>query len=244
MSRSNKRIRNKQKQKTKKEINMKNRIQILALLLIGSMSGVQSSTLMQYELGQITSGGTAINGSLFFISSGTNGTFDSGSFSAGATSLINSADSLLFATAISGGSAQGNWSELYTAPVAVGQSITALFVKNLTSSDVSYSTGALLGGKSIGLSGGTSYAFGTYRNSSVETIGGGVGDAIAWVLPANAGATASLIAYSGTGDYTGSDFNANLATASSFNIIPEPSSASLLALGAAGLVALRVRRKS
>jgi hypothetical protein len=199
---------------------------------------------MQYEMGLITSGGTALNGSLFFVSSGTNGTFDSGTFSAGATSIINPADSLLFATAVTGGSAQGNWSELYTSPVAVGQSITALFVNGLTSSNVSYSTGAFLGGKSVGLTGGTSYAFGSYRNSSVETLGIVGGDAIAWVLPANAGATASLLAYSGTGDYAGSDFNANLATSASFNLIPEPSSASLLALGVAGLVALRVRRKS
>jgi hypothetical protein len=223
---------------------MKNRILALVVLLIGSMSCTQASTLMQYEMGLITSGGSALSGSLFFVSSGTNGTFDSGTFSAGATSLINSADSLLFATAISGGSAQGNWSELYTSPVAVGQSITALFVKGLTSSDVSYSTGAFLGGKTVGLTGGTSYAFGSYRTASVETIGGSVGDAIAWVLPANTGATVTLLAYSGTGDYTGSDLTANLATSSSFNLIPEPSSASLLALGVAGLVALRARRKS
>ena len=223
---------------------MKNRILASAILLTAWMSCVQASTLMQYELGLVTSGGNALNGSLFFISSGTNTTFDSGTFSAGATSIINPADSLLFATAVTGGSAQGNWSEQYVSPVAVGQTVTALFVGGLTSSDVNYSTGAFLGGKSIGLSGGTSYAFGTYRNSSAETLGGGVGDAIAWVLPANAGATASLIAYSGSGDYSGSDFNANLATSASFNLIPEPSSASLLALGVAGLVALRARRKS
>ena len=98
---------------------------------------------------------------------------------------------------MSNGSVQGNWTELYTSPVAVGQSITALFVSGLTSSDVNYSTGALLGGKRISLSGGVSYAFGTYRNASAETLGSQVGYAIAWVLPANAGATASLIAYSG-----------------------------------------------
>jgi len=223
---------------------MKNKVLKLVVLLSGWMSCVQASTLMQYELGLVTSGGTALNGSLFFISSGTNGTFDSGSFSTGATSLINSGDSFLFATAITGGSAQGNWEELYTSPVAVGQSITALFIKGLTSSDVSYSTGAFLGGKTVGLTGGTSYAFGSYRTASVETIGGNVGDAIAWVLPANTGATVTLLAYSGTGDYAGSDLSANLATSSSFNLIPEPSSASLLALGMAGLVALRARRKS
>ena len=223
---------------------MKNRNLILAALLTAWLPSTHASTLMQYDVGIMTSGGSNINGTLFFISSGTNGTFDSGAFSAGATSIINSADSLLFATAISGGIAQGNWTEHYVSPVAAGQSITALFVQDLTSSVVNYSTGAFLGGRSIGLSGGTSYAFGTYRNASAETFGGGDTSAISWVLPANAGATVSLNAYSNTGSYTGGDLTANLATSASFNLIPEPSSASLLALGVAGLVALRARRKS
>ena len=223
---------------------MKNRILVVVAMLAAWMPCLQASTLMQFELGLVTSGGANVNGTVFFISSGTNATFDSGTFSAGATSIINAADSLLFASAITGGVAAGNWSELYTSPVAAGQSITALFVSGLTSSDVSYSTGALLGGKSIGLSGGTSYAFGTYRSSIADKVANNVPDGIAWVLPADSGATASLIAYSGAGDYVGSDLTANLATSSSFNLIPEPSSASLLALGVAGLVALRVRRKS
>ena len=223
---------------------MKNRILVVVAMLAAWMPCLQASTLMQFELGLVTSGGANVNGTVFFISSSTNTTFDSGTFSAGATSIINAADSLLFASAITGGVAAGNWSELYASPVAAGQSITALFVNGLTSSDVSYSTGAFLGGKSIGLSGGTSYAFGTYRSSTADKIGNNVPDGIAWVLPADAGATASLIAYSGAGDYVGSDLTANLATSASFNLIPEPSSASLLALGVAGLVALRVRRKS
>jgi len=223
---------------------MKNKKLILAALLTAWLPSTHASTLMQYELGLVTSGGTALNGSLFFISSGTNTTFDSGTFSAGATSIINPADILLFATAITDGVAQGNWTENYVTPVAAGQNITALFVKDLTSSDVNYLTGAFLGGKSVALSGGTSYNFGSYRTSSVDTGGDSVADAIAWILPVNAGATATLVAYSGSGAYTGSDFDANLATSSSFNLIPEPSSASLLALGVAGLVALRARRKS
>ena len=223
---------------------MKNRILVLAGLLTAWLPSTHASTLMQYDVGIVTSGGSAVNGTLFFISSGTNGTFDSGAFSSGATSIINAADSLLFARAISGGIAQGNWTESYASPVAVGQTITALFVQGLTSSDVSYSTGAFLGGRSIGLSGGTSYAFGTYRNASAETFAGSDTSAISWVLPANAGATVSLNAYSNTGSYTGGELTANLATSASFNLIPEPSSASLLALGVAGLVALRARRKS
>jgi hypothetical protein len=223
---------------------MKNRNLILAVLLTACLPSIQASTLMQYDVGIMTSGGSNVNGTLFFISSGVNGTFDSGAFSAGATSIINSGDSLLFSTAISGGIAQGNWTENYVSPVAVGQSITALFVQGLTSSSVDYSTGAFLGGKSIGLSGGTSYAFGTYRNNAAETFGGGDSSAISWALPANGLAAVSLNAYSNTGSYTGGDLTANLATSASFNLIPEPSSASLLALGVAGLVALRARRKS
>jgi len=223
---------------------MKNRNLILAVLLTACLPSIQASTLMQYDVGIMTSGGSNVNGTLFFISSGANGNFDSGAFSAGATSIINSGDSLLFSTAISGGIAQGNWVENYVSPVAVGQSITALFVQGLTSSSVDYSTGAFLGGKSIGLSGGTSYAFGTYRNNAAETFNGGDSSAISWALPANGLAAVSLNAYSNTGTYTGGDLPANLATSASFNLIPEPSSASLLALGVAGLVALRVRRKS
>ncbi len=228
---------------------MNNKIKILAALLIVIAPTVKASTLMSYELGLITSGGLSISsGTLFFISSGTDATFDSGTFTVGATSIIKSSDALLFAKAIENGAAAGTWTEEYIAPVAAGQNITALFVNGLTSADVNYTTGAFTGGKSVLASGGTSIAFGTYRTSSVENLTslGAVADAIAWVLPANTGATASILAYSGTGDYVGGNFNATLATTSAFNlgVIPEPSSASLLALGMAGLVVLRVRRKS
>jgi hypothetical protein len=228
---------------------MNNKMKILAALLIAFVPTVKASTLMSYDMGQFTSGGASISsGTVFFISSGADATFDSGIFTVGATSMIKSSDSLLFATAIGAGVASGTWTELYNAPVAVGQNITALFVGGLTSDDVSYTTGAFTGGKSILASGGTSIAFGTYRTSSIDSVGGSVGDAIAWILPANTGGTATLLAYSQTGDYVGTDITANLATSSAFNLgvvgIPEPSSASLLALGMAGLVALRARRKS
>ena len=223
---------------------MKNTLLIAVMTFASFIHTSKASTLMNYELGQITSGGTNLNGSIFFISSGTDGIFNSGTFSQGATSIVNAADSLLFAIAVSDGNVQGSWTENYLSPVAAGQSITALFVNGLTSSDVSFSTGAFLGGKSVGLLGGSSYAFGTYRSASPETVGSNVPDAIAWVLPANVGSTATISAYSGTGAYTGQDITANLATSGSFILIPEPSSASLLALGVAGLVALRARRKS
>ena len=87
-------------------------------------------------------------------------------------------------------------------------------------------------------------ADGGTRTAAITGAYVALADAIAWVLPANTGATASILAYSGSGGYEGGNFNATLATSSSFNLIPEPSSASLLALGMAGLVALRARRKS
>jgi len=224
---------------------MKNKINILAALLIAFVPTVKASTLMQYDMGIMTSGGVAIGtGSLFFISSGTDNIFDSGTFAVGATGLVKSSDTLLFATSIADGISSGNWEELLVAPTAAGQKITALFISGLTSSAVSYSTGGFIDGKTIGLSGGTAFAFGTYRNDAAETFGGGAGDAIPWVLPATTVGTASMSGYSNTGSYTGGDIAASLVTTSSFNLIPEPSSASLLALGMAGLVALRARRKS
>ena len=226
---------------------MNNKMKILAALLIAFVPSVKASTLMQFDMGELTSGAAIItSGTVFFISSGTDATFDSGTFAVGATSIIKASDALLFAKAIgSAGTATGNWTEQYISPAAAGQNITALFVKGLTSADVNYTTGAFTGGKSILASGGTSIAFGTYR-SSVPDLDAAA-DAIAWTIPANAGATASLIAYSQTGDYGPTTVTANLATSSAFNLgvaIPEPSSASLLALGMAGLVALRARRKS
>ena len=225
---------------------MKNKINILVALVLAIVPTVKASTLMSYDMGELRSGGTIISsGTVFFISSGTDGTFDSGSFTVGATSIVKSTDSILFAAAINAsGIASGNWSEAYTAPVVANQIITALFVKGLTSSDVSFTTGAFTGGKSIIASGGTSIAFGTYRSAVADTAV--AADAISWVLPANVGSTATLVAYSQTGDYGPTDVTANLATSSTFNlgVIPEPSSASLLALGMAGLVALRARRKS
>jgi len=193
----------------------------------------------------MTSGGATISsGSLFFISWGTDNSFDSGEFSNGATSIVKSTDSLLLATAITSGVAMSTWTEYLNTPVAAGQKFTALFVNGLSNLDVDYATGAFIGGKTIGLTGGTAYSFGTYRTDSIESFGNTVSDQIAWVLPATTVPTAALNAYSNTGGYNGGSITASLATTSSFMLVPEPSSASLLASGVAGLVALRVRRKS
>ena len=224
--------------------------------MLAAVAATKASTLISYDIGEMTSGGANIStGSLFFISWGTDNSFDSGTFSNGATGLVKSTDSILFATAISGGISQGTWTEQLNSIdtnrlVLPGQKFTALFVKGLTDTDVSYTTGAFTGGKTIGLTGGTSYSFGTYRTDSVESFGNAVSDEIAWVLPATTVPTAALNAYSNAGGYTGGTIVASLATTSNFNLVsavvavPEPSVASLFALGTVGLVALRARRKS
>jgi len=230
---------------------MKNTAKIIVALMLAVVPATKASTLISYDIGEMTSGGATISsGSLFFISWGTDNSFDSGTFSNGATGLVKSTDSILFAAAISSGVAQSSWTEYLNSPVAAGQKFTALFVNGLTSSDVDYTTGAFTGGKTIGLTGGTSYSFGTYRTDSVESFGNTVSDEIAWVLPATTVPTAALNAYSNTGGYAGGSIAASLATTSNFNLVgsvvavPEPSVASLFALGTVGLVALRARRKS
>ena len=230
---------------------MKLRMKITAMLASAFMclSPVHASTLMQYELGDITLGsGAMLNGTVYFVSYGVDGVLNS-SISALATaqstSLVAGDDKWLFANSVVGGNVQGNWTEQYSTGIAAGQSIVAFFVNNLTETDVNYSSGLLLNSKNLGIagSGGSELAWGSYRTASVETLGGQVGDAIAWVLPTNVGSTASIIAYSGTGDYTGNDFNANLVAVNTVALVPEPSTGALMMIGAAGLVALRRLRK-
>ena len=68
------------------------------------------------------------------------------------------------------------------------------------------------------------------------TIGG------AQLASSGSGVASELLLANYTDYATGSDLVSSVAIAQT--IIPEPSSASLLALGVAGLVALRIRRKS
>ena len=78
----------------------------------------------------------------------------------------------------------------------------------------------------------TQWALVTDRNASGGT----------WTLPGSGALSTLLSAVSTQGDILlGTDTGNNVLMTS---VIPEPSSASLLALGVAGLVALRVRRKS
>jgi hypothetical protein len=219
----------------------------ILVALAAIIQPTKASTLMQFEVAGMQSGGVDIStGSLFFISWGTDAAFNSGSFTTGATSLISASDKLLYSTAISGGYSSGNWEELYTSPVAVGQNITALFISGALSPYVDTATGNLKSGFQIVNSGGTSFSFGTARNATADTVGSAATDAIPWTLPANAGATASIGLYAAG---QGGDLVTPLNTTASFQIgtlsaVPEPSVASLFALGTVGLVALRARRKS
>lgn len=223
---------------------MMKKILSLAVMSWVVISGSSASTLMQFELGEIkVSGNNMVNGTLAFISFGVDGVFNSSpsALALNGTSLISGDDIWLFARDITGNNVQGNWQEQYS-PAAVGQKFTALFIDVISASQLNYSTGAFLGGLKIGTGvGTTSYQFGTYRTDSLETLGGNIADPASWVLPANVGATASFVAYSGTGDYTGPDFPANLITTGSFAVIPEPSAGSLLLVGS--LLALGNRRR-
>jgi len=230
---------------------MKLKMTAKAMLVAGliGVSSAQASTLMQYELGDITLGsGAMLNGTVYFVSYGIDGALNSSLSSlatAQSTSLIGGDDKWLFANSVVGGNVQGNWVEQYNTGIAAGQSIVAFFVNGLSSSDVNYSTGLLLNSKNLGASGaaGELRNWGSYRTNSIETLGDQVGDAISWVLPTNVGATATIVAYSGTGDYTGNDITANLQAVNSVYLVPEPSTGALMMIGAAGLVALRRLRK-
>ena len=215
---------------------MRIKIKILAVATAASLSvsACFASTLMQFEMGEIkVSGNNMVSGTLAFISFGADGVFNStpSGLALNSTSLISGDDIWLYARDIVGNNVQGNWQEQYSS-AAAGQKFTALFIDTISSTQLNYSTGAFLGGLKIGTgSGATSFQFGTYRTDSVETLGGNIPDPANWVLPANVGATASFIAYSNSGDYTGPDIVATLSTSSSFSVIPEPSTAWLLATG-------------
>lgn len=199
-----------------------------------TVPGLFASTLMQFELGELkVSGSNMTSGTLAFISFGVDGVFNSSpsALALNSTGLVAGDDIWLYARDIIGNNVQGNWQEQYS-PAAVGQKFTAVFIDSISASQLNYSTGAFLGGLKIGTGVGvSSFQFGTYRTDSAETLGGNIPDPASWVLPANVGATASFVAYSGTGDYTGQDITANLITTGSFAVIPEPSAASLLLLG-------------
>jgi hypothetical protein len=227
-------------------MNRKSSLKLLVLTAALVVSTTHASTLMQYELGEITSGANLVNGTVYFVSWGADGIFQSSISSlTGSTSLISGDDKWLHANSIIDGVTMSNWSEQYSTGVAAGHKFQAVFVADLFAADIDYATGSLLNGKSIGAIGaGPTFYFGSFRTDNVETLQGNVPDPIAWTLPANVGATATIAAYSGTGGYSGySDYNAPLNVNNGFSLVPEPSTGALMMIGAAGLVALRRLRK-
>jgi hypothetical protein len=205
----------------------------------------KASVTINYEVGEITDGGNLVlSGTLFFISHGVNNLFDSNVFTSGTSSFLGNDDKLFAAVSIVDGAAYGALSDILvpTGTINTTTKFTGLFVAGLTSSDVDYSTGSLLSSKTFGTS-GTSYNWGSYRTDNIEAFGGTTDGNIAWVFPAE-GSANGLFAYANTGEtYIGATYTANLATSSSFQIIPEPSTGALMLIGAAGLVALRRLRK-
>ena len=218
---------------------------LLALTLFSLLASSEgrSSTTMQFDVGIMSRAGTEISaGTLAFLSLGSDGVFNSSPDALGlnATSLVAGDDIWMYATGITAGASGGLWIEDYTGGVAKDQKIQAVFFNNLTTSQIDYTSGAFLGGLRIGTgAGSTTYNFGTYRNDLADTLGGNASDAIGWIVPIDAGATASIFAYSNTGSYAGGDITAVLSASSTFAVIPEPSSMSLLVMGLASIFALR-----
>ena len=223
----------------------KNLICGIAGLFLALNANVHSSVTIVTEVAEITTGGANVaSGTLLIISHGGNNSLQSNSWTSG-TSFISGDDTFFAAIAINNGVASATLAN-YLIPAGSTQNVTQLsgiFINGLTSSDIDYSTGSLLGGKTFASTGGTSYAFGIYRSSTPEAFGApSPGDNIGWLIPSDGG-TYNLSAYSGTGDYGNNDINASLGTTSSLNVVPEPSTGALMVLGAAGLVALRRLRK-
>ena len=217
-----------------------------ALAIILALPSESSASItINYEVAEISSGGNLIlSGTLFFISHGADNVLQSSGWDTG-SSFIKGDDRFFWAAEIANGVAAGAIPSVNmpTGTVANTTKFTGIFVAGLTSTDVDYGTGSLLGGKTFTLSGGTSYQFGGYRTDSIEDFGGDPTGNMAWVFPSD-GALLQLSAYSNTGStYTGGAITANLATSSSFNVVPEPSTGALMMIGAVGLVALRRLRK-
>lgn len=216
---------------------------LLALSLLALTPLADASVTINYEVAEITSGGVNISsGTLFFISHGSDNLLQSTTWTSGNSFLLGD-DKLFAAVGISNGVASGALGPI-NLPVGTTQNTTkfsGIFVNGLDNTIVDYATAQLLGGRSFAASGGNAYQYGSYRTDSIEGFGSGPTGNMAWVFPAD-GVTLSLSAYSGTGIYTGQDITATLATTAGFNVIPEPSSISLLGLGAVALLARRRRQ--
>jgi hypothetical protein len=216
---------------------------LVAVLVVPAKG--HSSITINYEVAEISSGGSLVfSGTLLFISHGSDNALDSLGWTSG-TTFIRGDDRFFWAAQITNGVAAGAIPSVNMPSGTISNTtkFSGIFIAGLTSADVDYSNGSLLGGKTFAASGGDIYNFGSYRTDSIEDFGGDPTGNMAWVFPSD-GALLQLSAYSNTGDtYVGGAITANLATSSTFNVVPEPSTASLMMLGAAGLVALRRLRK-
>jgi hypothetical protein len=102
---------------------------------------------------------------------------------------------------------------------------TQIYVWAFNNTDLSFASGAAP----------TQWALVTDRNATGGT----------WIMPSSGALSTLLSAVSSQSDVLlGTDSGNNVLMTAVPSVIPEPSSASLLALGVAGLVALRARRKS
>jgi hypothetical protein len=201
----------------------------------------QDFSLSSFEIGEMTSGGNNIgNGSLFFISWGANGVFNS--LSPGSSNIVSGDDILFYAGSFLNGASSGALPNVpLTGGLVTGQTFSALFVKDLTSAQIDYMTGAFKNNLIVQSSGVLQYAYGNYRTGNVANVGGN--ESMTWFIPA-AGVALNLYAYSNTGDYTGSSITANLATTSSFSLaVPEPSQWALIVTGIVGLGCVALRRR-
>lgn len=223
-----------------------NWLPVMALVaVLGVPAKSNASITINYEVAEITSGGNLVlSGTLLFISHGSDNSLQSVNWNSGSSFILGD-DKFFWAAEITDGVAAGAIPSINmpAGTVANTTKFSGIFIAGLTNSDVDYSTGTLLGGKTFASSGGTVYQFGNYRTDSIEDFGGDPTGNMAWVFPSD-GSLLQLTAYANTGDtYVGGAITANLATTSSFNVVPEPSTGALLMLGAAGLVALRRLRK-
>lgn len=121
----------------------------------------------------------------------------------------------------SGGAVSGTANFVDLALAAQG---TQIYVWAFNNSDLTFASGAAP----------TQWALVTDRNATGGT----------WTMPGSGTLSTLLSAVSSQSDVLlGTDSGNNVLMTTVPSVIPEPSSASLLALGVAGLVALRVRRK-
>lgn len=217
-------------------------IVVALMLALGFSQNTKASITLNYDLSIFTYDiNNTLSGTLLLISHGGSNVYESGSgWAAGSTSFLRGNDTLLAAVAITGGTASGALNNIFapTGSTYGTTQFTGLFINGLTSSNIDYNTGSLLGGLQFASSGGTSYWHGSYRSDDIESYGSGPVGKIAWTIPAD-GSTNDFWAASAV---QGGDYVANLNAGSQFSLVPEPSSATLLALGSIALFASRTIR--